>query len=185
MFSYFFVLIAVFSRILPHPWFSFTAVGASLLVFGARRSPKLFFVPVIALAATDYYLTVFAYNFPFHLQEYLVTWAWYLGACWIGYAMLHNRASAGRVVGAALASSTSFFLASNFAVWLGSVIYPHTAAGLATCYIAGLPFYRNDVLATTLLTSAVFGLPVMAERTVELWHRWTLNSASGSGPKAA
>ena len=70
MFSYFFVLVAVFTRILPHPWFSFTAVGASLLVFGARRSPKLFILPVLALAAADYYLTVFAYNFPFHLQDY-------------------------------------------------------------------------------------------------------------------
>ena len=70
MFSYFFVLAAVFTRILPHPWFSFTAVGASLLVFGARRSPKLFILPVLALAAADYYLTVFAYNFPFHLQDY-------------------------------------------------------------------------------------------------------------------
>jgi hypothetical protein len=185
MFSYFFVLAAVFTRILPHPWFSFTAVGASLLVFGARRSPKLFFLPVIALAAADYYLTVFAYNYPFHIQDYLVTWAWYLGACWMGYALLRKRANKGRVVGAALGASTSFFLASNFAVWLSSVIYPHTVGGLATCYIAGLPFYRNDVIATTLLTSAVFGLPVLATRTVEAWQHWTLTGANGSGPNAA
>ena len=104
---------------------------------------------MLILAAADYYLTVFAYNYPFHVQDYLVTWAWYLGACWIGYAFLRKRANAGRVVGAALTSSTSFFLASNFAVWAGSLIYPHTAGGLATCYLAGLPFYRNDVLATT------------------------------------
>ena len=87
MFSYFFVLAAIFTRVLPHPWFSFTAVGASLLVFGARRSPKLFILPVLALAAADYYLTVFAYNYAFHVQDYLVTWAWYLGACWMGYAI--------------------------------------------------------------------------------------------------
>jgi hypothetical protein len=178
MFSYLFVLAAVFSRILPHPWWSFTAVGASLLVFGARRSPKLFFLPVLALAATDYYLTSFAYNFPFHLQDYLVTWAWYLGACGIGYAMLRKRANAGRVVGASLASSTSFFLASNFAVWMGLGSYPHTLGGLATCYIAGLPFYRNDVLATTLLTSAVFGLPVLARRMAEEWQRRSLHTGN-------
>ena len=182
MFSYFFVLMAIFSRVLPHAaWFSFTAVGASLLVFGARRSPRFFILPVLAFAAADYYLTVFAYNYPFHIQDYLVTWAWYLGACWIGYATLRKRANAGRVVGAALGSSTSFFLASNFAVWLGSPMYPHTAGGLATCYIAGLPFYRNDVLATTLLTAAVFGLPVLIRRTAEEWHRRTLN---GTGPNA-
>ena len=172
MFSYFFVLIAVFTRILPHPWFGFTAVGASLLVFGARRSPKLYILPVLALAATDYYLTVFTYNYPFHVGDYLVTWAWYLGACWMGYAFLRRRANAGRVVGAALSSSTSFFLASNFAVWAGSITYPHTLGGLTACYVAGLPFYGNDVLATTLLTSAVFGVPVVARRLAEAWqHR--------------
>lgn len=182
MFSYFFVLAAIFTRVLPHPWFSFTAVGASLLVFGARRSPRFFLLPVVAFAAADYYLTVFAYNYPFQIQDYLVTWAWYLGACWIGYSLLRKGANGVRVVGAALGASTSFFLASNFAVWLGSTLYPHTAGGLATCYIAGLPFYRNDVLATTLLTSAVFGLPVLARRLAE---QWTLSGASGSGPKAA
>jgi hypothetical protein len=183
MFSYLFVLAAIFSRILPHPWFSFTAVGASLLVFGARRSPKLFILPVLALAVADYYLTVFAYNYAFHVQDYAVTWVWYLGACWMGYAFLRKKANAGRVVGAALASSTSFFLASNCAVWASSLLYPHTAGGLATCYIAGLPFYRNDVLATTLLTGAVFAVPVLARRMADAWERHSLNSPSG--PTAA
>lgn len=183
MFSSSFVLFAILTRVLPHPWFSFTAVGASLLVFGARRSPKYFILPVLALAGADYYLTVFAYNYPFHVQDYLVTWAWYLGACWIGYGMLRKQASAGRVIGASLAAPTSFFLISNFAVWLGSMLYPHTLAGLATCYVAGLPFYRNDVLATTLLTSAVFGLPVLARRLVQ--EHSTIAENAGSGPKAA
>jgi len=180
MFSYFFVLIAVFTRILPHPWWNFTAVGASLLVFGARRSPKFFLLPVFALAATDYYLTVFAYNYPFHVQFYLVTWAWYLGVCWMGHGFLRQRANAGRVVAAALSASTSFFLASNFAVWMGSVMYPHTLSGLATCYIAGLPFYRNDVLSTTLLTSAVFGLPALARRLAEEWQHRSVGGANAA-----
>ena len=98
-------------------------------------------------------------------------------------AFLRKRANAGRVVGAALASSTSFFLASNFAVWAGSLIYPHTAGGLATCYLAGLPFYRNDVLATSLLTSAVFGVPVLARRMADEWQRRSLDNPSG--PTAA
>ncbi len=176
MFSYFFVLIAAFTRIMPHPWFGFTAIGASLLVFGARRSPKLFVLPVLALAAVDYYLTVFAYGYAFHVQDYLVTWAWYLGACWLGYAFLHKKTNTGRVLGAALSSATSFFLISNFAVWAGSVMYPHTAGGLATCYLVGLPFYGNDVLATTLLTSAVFGLPVLAHRMTETWQHRDINA---------
>ena len=183
MFSYFFVLAAIFTRILPHPWFSFTAVGASLLVFGARRSPKLFILPVLALAAADYYLTVLPTITPFTSR---IIWSpgpgiW--GPAGWGMRFLRKRANAGRVVGAALASSTSFFLASNFAVWAGSLIYPHTAGGLATCYLAGLPFYRNDVLATTLLTSAVFGVPVLARRMADECQRRSLDNPSG--PTAA
>jgi hypothetical protein len=164
---YLFLLAAVFSRILPHPWWNFTAVGASLLYFGARRSPRQYLLPVLVLAATDYYLTAFVYSYPFHLRDYLVTWAWYLGACFLGWAMLRGQVTAGRIVGAALTSSTSFFVLSNFAVWLSFGSYPHTLGGLTACYIAGLPFYRNDVLSTTLLTSAVFGIPVLAQRIAQ------------------
>ncbi len=178
MSSYLFILFAMLSRVLPHPW-SVTATGASLLVFGARRSPRQFILPVIGFAAVDCYLTIFAYNYPFHLQDYLVTWAWYLGVCWMGYAML-RRVSGTRILGACLASSTSFFLASNFAVWAGFGAYPHTLGGLAACYLAGLPFYRNDLLATTLLTSAVLGLPLLAHKlTPEFAERF------GWGTRAA
>ena len=175
MTSYFFLLAAVFSRILPHPWWSFTAVGASLLYFGARRNPRQFFLPVIVLAATDYYLTTIVYSYPFHVQAYLITWAWYLGACFLGWAMLRKQATAPRVVGTALLSSTSFFLLSNFAVWCSFGSYPHTLGGLSACYIAGLPFYRNDALATTMLSSIVFGVPVVAHRMVEAWQHRSSN----------
>ncbi len=178
MFSYFFILVAALTRILPHPWFGFTAVGASLLVFGARRSPKLFILPVLALAAVDYYLTVFAYNYPFHVQFYLTTWVWYFGACWLGWALLRKRVNAGRVIAASLASTTSFFLISNFVSCVGSTFYPHTLSGLTAAYVIGLPFYRNDVLATTLLTSAVFGLPVLARKLIEEWQRRNLGGAN-------
>ena len=179
MSGYLFLLVAIFSRILPHPWWNFTAVGASLLYFGARRSPRQFFLPVVVLAATDYYLTAFVYSYPFHLQDYLVTWAWYLGACGMGWAILRKQASAGRVVGAALASSTSFFLASNFAVWIGFRSYPHTLGGLGACYVAGLPFYRNDVLSTTLLLGAVFAVPVLARRMAEAWEQRNSGALAG------
>lgn len=171
MFGYLFILAGVFSRILPHTWWNFTAVGASLLYFGARRSPRQFFLPVLAFAATDYYLTTIVYSYPFHLQDYLVTWAWYLGACVLGWAILREQVTAPRVLGAALASSTSFFVFSNFAVWMGFGSYPHTLGGLTACYIAGLPFYRNDTLATTLFTSIVFGLPQLAHHMTTTWQQ--------------
>jgi hypothetical protein len=178
MFAYALILLAIVSRVVPHPaWFSFTAVGGSLLYFGARRAWWQGIFPLAALAATDYFLTVYAYSYPFHIQDYLVTWAWYGAAMAIGALLLRRKANAGRVIGASITSSTSFFLFSNFMVWFGSTMYPHTAGGLGTCYIAGLPFYRNDLLATTMVAGLAFGVPALLRSTQEANHATSQRAA--------
>jgi hypothetical protein len=45
-------------------------------------------------------------------------------------------------------------------------MYAHTAAGLASCYEAGLPFYGNDLLSTGVFAAVFFGLPVMVKSMV-------------------
>jgi hypothetical protein len=165
MLAFALILVAILSRVLPHPWLNFTAVGGALLVFGARRPIWQAIFPLAAFAAVDYYLTVFAYRYPFHVDQYLLTWAWYAVAMIFGRVLLRESQTAPRVVGAALLASTSFFLVSNYAVWAAAgSFYPHTAAGLGACFLAALPFYRNDVLSTTLVVSLVYGLPALAER---------------------
>lgn len=169
--------LAILSRILPHAFgavsWNFTAVGGSLLFFGSRlatRTPRRIALEltaaVAALAATDYYLTVFAYQYPFHLSGYLVTWAWYALVCILGMGLL-ARPSVLRVAAGVLASATSFFLLSNFAVWAGGHMYDRTLAGLAECYTAAIPFYRNDLVSTALTAAALFALPVFAERILD------------------
>jgi hypothetical protein len=46
-------------------------------------------------------------------------------------------------------------------------MYPHTAAGLGACYVAALPFYRNDLLSTTVITVVAFGVPVLVRKVAE------------------
>ncbi|MBS1801034.1 MAG: hypothetical protein JSS95_14565 [Acidobacteria bacterium] len=166
MSAYFALIVAILSRILPSAFHTtsvgFTAVGGSLLFFGARRSRWQTIPAVIALMATDYYLTTYVYNYPFHASAYLVTWLWYAAICLFGHQVLSNKPSALRVAGAVLASATSFFLLSNFAVWIGSTMYPHTAAGLGACYVEAIPFYANDVMSTAITAGAFFGLPALA-----------------------
>jgi len=168
MISYLVLLVALLSRLLPpvlhFSMWNFTAVGGSLLFFGARRSRLQGAVAVVALMLTDYMLTVHAYHYPFHAKDYLVTWAWYAGVCVLGHQML-RRPTAGRVVGAVLVSATSFFVLSNFVVWLGAM-YAHTTAGLVACYVAALPFYRNDLISTALVAGVLFGLPALLGRFV-------------------
>jgi hypothetical protein len=167
--AYLLLVVAVLSRLAlaatPHPeWFNFTAVGGALLFFGARRSWREMLAPMALLMATDYFLTTTVYGYPFRWQWYALTWAWYAMAMALGWILLHTRTTFVRTAAAVVLGPTSFFVASNYAVWLAGDMYPRTASGLATCYAAALPFYRNDLIATTLVAGLAFGLPVLVRR---------------------
>jgi len=167
MAAYLLIVVAVLSRVIPHAWMNFTAVGAGLLYFGARRPLREMALPVLSLMATDYYLTVFAYRYPWHTSAYLITWAWYAAAVVLGWILLRRQVTVTRVIGATVLASTSFFIVSNYAMWFGGTIYPHTMAGLGACYVAGLAFYRNDVLSTVLIAGLAFGMPVAVRKMAE------------------
>jgi len=164
------LILAALSRLLPHlshsiPY-NITAVGAGLLFFGSRRARWETVLAVAVMALMDAYLTIGVFHYHFHVRGYLVTWAWYAAVCLMGSALL-RRVTVLRVVAGVLASSTSFFLLSNFMVWLGSRMYPHTAAGLGACYVAGLPFYGNDLMSTSFFAAVFFGLPALAAQLRE------------------
>jgi hypothetical protein len=173
MIAYIVLILAALSRLVPHAFhgtgLNFTAVGAGLLFFGSRRPRWQAVAAVAAFAATDFYLTRFVYGFPFQVKEYLVTWAWYGAVCLMASGLL-RKVTVLRVVAGVIASATSFFLLSNFMVWLGGGMYPHNASGLATCYVAALPFYANDLISTGALSAVLFGLPVVAAKLTEALH---------------
>lgn len=164
--AYLLLVVAVLSRLLPHPeWLNFTAVGGALLYFGARRSWREMLAPLAALMATDYFLTVYSYHYDFRWQAYLPTWTWYLMAMALGQILLHARTTWVRYAAGVVLGPTSFFLVSNYAAWaLDTIRYPRTLGGLGVCYIAGLPFYRNDLLSTALVAGLAFGVPVLVRR---------------------
>jgi hypothetical protein len=173
--AYLFLLLAVLSRLAlaatPHPeWFNFTAVGGMLLYFGARRSWREMVTPLVVLMALDYFLTVSIYHYSFRWEAYLPTFAWYVAAMALGQILLRAKTSFVRVGAAAILGPTSFFLMSNFATWETMGSYPHTLGGLGACYIAGLPFYRNDLISTAIVAGLAFGVPVLVRR-MSLAHR--------------
>jgi hypothetical protein len=170
MLAYIVLILAALSRLLPHAFhgtgLNFTAVGAGLLFFGARRPRWQAAAALAVMALTDIYLTRAVYGMPFHVHEYVVTWAWYAAVCLLAGSLL-RKVTVLRVAGGVVASATSFFLLSNFADWVGSGRYPHSAAGLGACYVAALPFYANDLISTTLVAGVLFGLPALAARLTE------------------
>lgn len=165
MLAYLLLLVAVLTRVAPHAgWMNFTAVGGALLYFGARRSWREMLAPLAVLMATDCYLTAFYYNYAFNWQDYTPTWIWYAAAMVLGRILLSEHATGLRVVVAALLGPTSFFVASNFVVWMAGGMYAHTLAGLETCYVAAIPFYRNDLASTAVVLGLAFGAPALLRR---------------------
>ena len=163
--AYILLVVAVLSRLVPHPdWLNFTAVGGALLYFGARRPWREMLAPLAALMATDYFLTVVVYSYPFRWQAYVTTWVWYLAVMALGWILLHARTTFARVAAGAILGPTSFFVVSNYSVWVSSTMYPKTMGGLFACYTAAIPFYRNDVASTAIVAGLAFGVPVLIRR---------------------
>ena len=178
MLAYLFVLLAIAVRflpfagrlnILPHAW-HFTPVAACLLFFGARGSRRRRWIPLVLLAATDVVLTRFIYSYPLS-WDHLVTWAWYAAILWLGTS-LRAKTTFWRVVGAALTSSISFFLISNFAVWAAwPQMYPRNLGGLMMCYAAGIPFFSGTLTSDLFFSLSFFGAPVLIELLSERLER--------------
>jgi hypothetical protein len=135
-------------------------------------------IPLALLAATDVILTRYIYVYPFSWDQ-LVIWAWYAAILWLG-TNLREKAGFWRVVGAAVTSSVSFFLISNFAVWAASPqMYPRTFSGLMMSYTAGIPFFRGTAESDLFFSVAMFGTPVLFHALAGWLH------TSGDHPAAA
>ena len=76
----------------------------------------------------------------------------------------HDGVSA--IVAGGLFSSLSFFFITNFMVWATDVLYPHTVSGLSACFVAGIPFYRNQLLGDAFYVFALFGSHALISRLV-------------------
>ena len=168
MLAYLFVLLAVAVRFMPHP-LAFTPVAAALLYFGARGPKRQLWAPLALLAVSDVILTKILYSYPL-TWDHFVTWAWYAAILLLG-TQLRENTNWLRVGGAALASSVSFFVVSNFAVWACWNMYPKTLAGLMTCYAAALPFFRRGVAGDMVFTAVMFGVPAVAAAVASSIHK--------------
>lgn len=169
MLAYLFLLVAIIIRFLPHT-FGFTPVGASLLFFGAHQPRKRMWIPLCLMLAADIGLNVFVYHVPAFAVDSLASTLWYALAILLGGLLKRSDTSEvpfylGKVAGMSLAGSLSFFLISNFAVWLAwPQTYAHTWAGLLTCYTMAIPFFRLTPAADLIYAIAFFSAPLMVFR---------------------
>ena len=144
--AYWLIVIAVLCRFVPHVH-NFSPVYGALLFGGAhlRRRDVIWF-PVMLLAASDFVLTNLIYHLNIGWLE-IVQMGAFASIALIG-GLLRKRTTWRRLAGACVASSLSFYLISNFGVWLGWNSYPRTWQGLVQCYIAAIPWYRQTLVST-------------------------------------
>jgi hypothetical protein len=150
------IILAAVVRIFPHPW-NFTPIGAMALFSGAmfRDRRIAFLFPLVALFAGDLFVGLH--------RLIPVVYASFLLSVLIG-TLLANHRGIPRVGGAVFLGALQFFLVTNFAVWQLFGTYPHTPAGLAACYIAGLPFFGNTLAGDALYATLFFGTFALAEK---------------------
>jgi general stress protein CsbA len=147
---------------LPHPW-NFTPLMAIGLFSGyqATKAVTGILVTLSALALSD---AVLGFHSGF----------WFVYAAAL-VAVLFGRITRNRGVSAiaagALGSSLSFFLITNFMVWATSGMYPRTAAGLATCFTAAIPFFQNQFAGDAVYTLALFGGYALLKRSFQPAHQ--------------
>lgn len=165
MLPYVFIVLALGLRFAAKP-IAFTSVSAALLFFGARASRKNAWIPWVLAVASDIILNRVVYSYPL-TWDLLVTWAFYAAVLGLGM-QLRNTNRPLRIGGAALVSSTSFFLISNLAVWASyRTLYAATWQGLVNCYIAAIPFYRTTFAADLVYVAIFFSIPVLLHGTAD------------------
>jgi len=144
-------------RLLPHPW-NFAPAGAMSLFAGSRlQGWQAYLVPLLLMAATDPLRTsLYHPGFPAFRGETPFIYGSLLISVWIGRRWVQNP-TVSRVAVAATAGSLQFFLITNAAAWLIEGMYPLTAAGLAACYIAAIPFLGNTLASDLAYSGLLFG----------------------------
>lgn len=143
------IIVGVWSRFVPHPA-NFTALTAIALLSGAVLPRRIsVIVPLLAMMVSDLFIGIHSLS--------VVVWLSFACATLIGW-WVARKLTVSRVVFASIASSTLFFIITNFAVWVEGRMYMLRIDGLVQCYVNALPFYRTMLLGDLLYTGIVFGL---------------------------
>lgn len=142
-------------------WSGFSPVIAIALFAGfiMKQKDMSFILPLLALFISDAVIQ-------FLYSQDLFPYAGFYGGQWKNYAVLLAATLIGWVLkgrsfsslmAGALAAPTVFFLVSNFMVWAASTeaVYAKSFSGLMVCYEAGLPFYRNSLIATLVFLPVI------------------------------
>lgn len=159
------ILVAVFSRMIPHPA-NLTAIGAAGLFGGAviQNRKLAFIIPFLSLFISDLFIGV-----------YPTMWVTYLGFAMfvlIGM-MLNGKTNAITILSGSVAGTILFFLITNLPIFYTNLqLYPVSWEGTMESYRQALPFLRNQLVGEAIYSAALFSIyelskPLLMRRTVK------------------
>jgi hypothetical protein len=173
------IIVAAALRLAPHPW-NFTPVGAIALFAGATvRDRRLeFLFPLLVMFATD---LIAGFNALSPLVYASFVLSVLIGRAVVGVrfnatqperesarcegeSLSPKKRAVPRIASATFLGALQFFLITNFGVWAFLNSYPRTGAGLAACYLAGIPLFWNTLAGDTTYVTLLFGGLLLAER---------------------
>lgn len=167
----FFVLLgitlsAAAMRLVPHPP-NITPIAAMALFGGAHFANKktALLVPLAVMYLSDLALGFFVYDFGFFHGFMPFVYTGFVVTVCLGF-LVRRRLTPLTVGGAALMGSVLFFIVTNFGVWLVGNLYPKTLAGLFSCYVAAIPFFRNTLTGNAAYTLVLFGGFALAQHYI-------------------
>lgn len=147
------MILGAAARIIPHPP-NFTPTGALAFFSGSKINGwRAYLIPLGILALADAWIGWHS-ALPFVYASFLLT-------TWLGRSL--GQSWSGRLAGLGL-SSVIFFIVTNFGVWALSGMYPLSPAGLSACYLAALPFFRNEIAANFLYGAAFYAAASLVEK---------------------
>lgn len=154
------IILATFSRLfitIPN----FSAIGALALFCGAmiNRGKYSVFIPFAALLAGDLILAATGKLYSDYFADGYFIYV-YVGFAltWMIGRLLKNKVNVSNIVLASIAASLTFFIVTNFGSWLQISYYPKTINGLGQAYLAGLVFYKQDILSNFFLNQLIADL---------------------------
>ena len=145
----------------------------ALALYAGARLPRRWavVVPLMAMIASDLVLDWGTGRSVFVLDRLAVYVCCVLVALF--GRLLKDSRNPMAIMGMGFGASVAFYLVTNFAVWASPefAMYPRTWAGLADCYVRGLPFYRNTFLAEMVGTAVLFSLDGVAHLATDRFNK--------------
>ena len=129
------MLLTALSRLIPHPP-NFTPFIAIALFSGFYAANKvlIYGLPIVTMLISDLFLGFYSISIFVYLSFLLISF----------FGTMSKNPGAIKIISGVLLGSVSFFIITNFGVWiLGG--YPRNFTGLLSCYTMAIPFFKNTL----------------------------------------